>query len=141
MKQYDWEKIKTEYTTGKSLSAISREYDCNRATIRKRVKHEGWQRPDPLDIHMPGVLIKATHEDLLKFSPIYKKCHEKRIEYLNYCQSTKPKYEALKTQVSKAKALADQTRKANSKRISQKRLKSKKTPFLSTCLNKIIGVF
>jgi len=132
MKQYDWEKIKTEYTTGKSLSAISREYDCNRATIRIRARREDWKRPDPLDVHLPAVLEKATHADLLEFSPIYKKCDEQRKNYLRYCKSTKPKYDALKIKVSKAKELETLKRKAkenNSKRLAQKKVTSKKTFF------------
>jgi len=126
MKQYDWDKIHSEYNAGKALNAISRQYGCNRATIRNHAKQGDWKRPDPSDTHKEPILSKATHEELLEFNPTYQKCYDDKIKGLNYYHKVKPEIRKLRQQNASLRKKMHQYKRAEN------------TTFLALCLNKIM---
>jgi len=102
---YHWEQIKIEYESGKALNAIRREHGCNRATIRKHAAKDGWLRPESPLVDVVTILGKATHEELLEFSPVYLKSHEERMKGRNYYKRAKPRIQFLTDENKKLRSL------------------------------------
>ncbi len=102
---YNWEEIKTEYESGKALNAIRRDHGCNRATIRKHAAKDDWLRTELPPVDVPTILAKATHEELLEFSPVYKECYESKMKGRDYYSRAKPRIQSLTAKNEKLRAL------------------------------------
>jgi len=131
MPEYNWEQIKVEYQKGEPLNAISRNHGCNRESIRKHARKDNWQRPDPSDAYMASNLAKATHSELLKFSPAYRKCNEERMKGRKHYIQVKSKLNDLKHQIKSLQSAAR-------KNIPDSPIE--KSSFLVSSMNKILSI-